>query len=129
MRKIKLTVKYRVPSWNFCNHDVFTEDDMGSKELCRFCIKTKKGYRCVLHDTDLSSDARRVYKNEACIDASAGFAITADEPVPEGPVVDPKFIMRETLDIYNKTLNDLLNQGYPRQMAESIARKYILEDK
>lgn len=126
MRKIKLQLQYRVPSWNFCNHDSYAAAPNFSKERCRFCISTKGGYRCLLTDEDLTSDSSFINKTAICIRATAGFAVSADEPNIQ---VDPKLIMRETLIAYNKALNDLLNRGYPRQMAETIANKYVLGDK
>lgn len=126
MRKIKLQLQYRVPSWNFCNHDSYTAAPNFSKERCRFCVSTKGGYHCLLTDEDLTSDSSFINKTATCIHATAGFAVSADEPNIQ---VDPKLIMRETLITYNKALNDLLNRGYPRQMAETIANKYVLGDK
>lgn len=122
MRKIKVTVQYRVPSWNFCNHDGPTPDQRFSKELCRFCVSTKEGKYCTLYDKWLASDRTFTHKVDDCIQATAGFAITADE---QSISVDPKLIVRETLKSYNKTLNDLLKQGYPRPVAESLASKYL----
>lgn len=129
MRKIKLALQCRVPSWNFCNHDGHTPDDRYSKELCRFCVKSRQGYRCLLHDEWLTADPTFVHKAAACIKATAGFAITADEPVPEaGPTVPPKMLIKESLKTYRKTVNDLIAQGYPRNIAETVAEKYTLED-
>ena len=126
MRKIKLQLQYRVPSWNFCNHDSYATAPNFSKERCRFCVSTKGGYHCLLTDEDLTSDSSFINKTATCIRATAGFAVSADE---HNIQVDPKLIMRETLITYNKALNDLLNRGYPRQMAETIANKYVLGDK
>lgn len=122
-----MTLKCRVPSWNYCNCDGFTADQRFSKELCRFCVSTKEGHYCTLHDAQLKADKHFVHKVPACIEATAGFAITTDEPVPEF-IVDPKLIVRETIKNYNKTLADLLKQGYPRALAETIAMQYITGD-
>ena len=128
MRKIKLTLQCRVPSWGYCNYDGPTSDQRFSKELCRFCVSTKQGKYCSLHDKWLTADKDFVHKTPACIEATAGCAVTVDEPTPSGPKVDPKLIIAETIKSYNKTLNDLLKQGYPRSMAETIATKYITGD-
>ena len=122
MRKVKQTITYRVPSWNFCNSD---KTSRITSDTCRFCVKTRAGYICTLHDTHLESSNGAVSKAYQCRQLTAGF--TVDEP-PELPAVDPKFIMRETLATYKKTLNGLIGQGYPRTMAETIATKYVLED-
>ena len=126
MRKIKIDLQCRVPSWNFCNHDGHTPDDRYSKELCRFCIKTKQGYRCTLHEQWLTSDPTFVHKAPACIKATAGFAVTADEPTPNA--IPPKTIIKQSIKNYKKTVNDLITQGYPRAIAEAAAEVYILEE-
>jgi hypothetical protein len=122
-----MTLKYTVPSWNFCNKDVFTSNGLTSQERCRFCVKTRKGYYCTLHDMYLTSDKEFTYKTKVCIDATAGFAITVDEP--QTPTVDPKLIIKETVKTYNKILSDLMNTGYPRNIAEKVAMEYVLGDK
>lgn len=126
MKKIKMTLQCRVPSWNFCNCDIPTDNYRFSKEVCRFCVVTKSGCYCALHDCRLTSDSKFIHKTSACIDATAGFAITVDEPTPIQ--VDPKLIVRESIKGYTKTLNDLLKQGYPRAMAEMLATKYMTGD-
>lgn len=126
MRKIKLELKCRVPSWNFCNLDNFTDDPLYSKELCRFCVTTKKGHYCSLHDKWLSTSPNFIHKTAECITATAGFAVSVDEEVKIP--VDPKTIIRETLNGYNKLIADLMKQGYPRNLAETIAKKYMIGD-
>lgn len=127
MRKIKIDLRCKVPSWNYCNHDGPTPDMRFSKELCRFCVSTKAGCYCALHDAQLMSDKYFVHKTPACIDATAGFAVSVDEAPTIS--VDPKEIINETIKSYNKLMNDLLKQGYPRNMAEVIATKYMTGDK
>lgn len=84
----------------------------------------------MLHDKMLLSDKDFVYKTAACIDATAGDAITVDEPTPEqGPTITPKQIVNGTITLYTKTVNDLLKQGYPRPLAESAAKRYIVDGK
>lgn len=84
----------------------------------------------MINDQWLTTSGEFVMKAPACIDATAGFAITVDEPTPDaGPRIDPKLIIRETIKNYKDTVNDLVAQGYPRQMAETIATKYVTGDK
>ena len=123
MRKVKQTITYKVPSWNFCNLDVFTTNGRFSKETCRFCIKSKEGYRCALYDEVLHSDPSFVHKTKRCIDVTAGFAA---EELPDVLTVDPKVIIAETLKQYKKIYGDLLKQGYPVGMAETVATKAML---
>ena len=123
MRKVKQTIAYKVPSWNFCNLDVFTANGRFSKEMCRFCIKSKEGYRCALYDEALHSDPSFVHKTKCCVDVTAGFAA---EELPDVLAVEPKVIIAETLKQYKKIYSDLLKQGYPASMAETVATKAML---
>lgn len=131
MRRIKMTLSYVVPAWNFCNYDTSNT----SKEVCRFCEKTKKGHHCVLYDADLMSDGNLISKVKGCCRATAGYDTVVTYEAPQAPAqnqapaVDPKWIMQETLKMYNKSLNDLLAQGYPRPMAEKLAQQYVLGGK
>lgn len=123
MRKVKVTCS--IPSWNFCNIDKLPEKlsaQIGpSKELCRFCVKKNGNHHCTLYDRALKADGRFTYKVPACIDAAAtGLAV--EEPAIR---IDPALIIDETLKLYKKTMNDLLNQGYPRNIAETVATKYV----
>lgn len=127
MRKIKQEINYSVPSWNFCNKDEVQPDGRYSKELCRFCIKTKNGHRCMLYDELLTTDPNFVHKTKGCINASAGFHTEVTEIVP--PVAVPKLMMRETIKSYNKAVNDLMAQGYPRDLANKLAEQHILNKK
>ncbi len=126
MRKIKLTVQCRVPSWNYCNLDVPTADGRYSKEKCRFCVSSKQGHYCSLYDAQLTTDPHFIHKVPQCITATAGFAVSVDEPAT--PQVDPRFVVRETLKTYKKTVEDFVKQGYPRHLAETLATKYVTGD-
>ena len=124
MKTIKSTVSYRVPHWNYCNVDRFDVDGTPSKQVCQFCIKTKGGYRCALYDQPLMSDGVQIRKTPQCCKATAGYE-SVIEPA-EAPTVQPRDLMKATIELYNKTVNDLVNQGYPRQMAEKAAEKHVL---
>lgn len=125
MRKIKQNITYTVPSWNFCTLDTVQPDGRYSKELCRFCVKDKTGYRCLLYEERLATNPPFVCKTKQCIDASAGFKTDVVEAPP--PTVVPKLIIRETLKNYKKTVDDLIKQGYPRNMAEAAAYEFMLK--
>lgn len=125
MKTIKSTVSYRVPNWNFCNSDVI---DMGAtlpKELCKFCQKTKSGHRCLLYEAELSSQNGLVSKTKACCKATAGFASVIEPEAPEVPTVNPRELMRQAIALYSKTVNQLIDQGYPRQIAENVAKQHV----
>ena len=86
----------------------------------------------MLYDQMLAADPTFVHKTSGCIDASAGFRVEVTEVMPPTtsmPAIDPRFIIRETLKTYKKTVNDLMAQNYPRSMAEAAAEQYILEQK
>ena len=120
MKRVKVSVSYAVPDWNFC--------DFESGQLCRFCDKTKNGYACRLYDENLSSCNDMIYKARKCCEATAGFdaEVTVEAPPAPAPTIDPKVIMSETIKIYTKALNELLTQGYPRLLAEKLAKQSVL---
>jgi hypothetical protein len=124
MKKITSTVSYIVPNWNFCNIDKFDFDTTVPKETCGFCVKTRGGYRCALHDESLSVNDGLISKTRQCCRATAGFGVTVDA-VPQTPTVSPKEIIKQTIELYSSTVNELVKQGYPQSMAESIAKKHL----
>jgi hypothetical protein len=128
MKRIKSTVTYKVPHWNSCNVDRFDIDGTPSKQLCQFCIKERGGYRCALYDEMLSATGNEVVKTRQCCKATAGFPSVIEPAQPAAaPTIQPKDLMKQTIDLYSKTVNDLITQGYPRPMAEMAAKKFILE--
>lgn len=124
MKKIKSTVTYKVPHWNFCNEDAFDYGATAVKVTCRFCVKDKSGHHCLLYDKQLSVGNGLIKKLPACVDATAGFA-SVIEPA-EVPTIDPKDLMKQTINMYEKTVKDLMNQGYPQPIAAATAKKHIL---
>ena len=128
MKTVKSTVSYKVPHWNFCNVDKFDIDATPSKQVCQFCIKERGGYRCALYNQPLMSNGNRINKVRECCRATAGFESVIEEP-PQAPTINPKDLIEQTIKLYSKTVNDLLSQGYPRQMAEAAAKKYIMSDR
>lgn len=125
MKRIKSTVSYTVPSWNFCNSDNLTFSNEMTDKVCRFCVKDKAGAHCMLYDKPLAIKDGLIYKVRECCKATAGFESVIDE-APPAPTIPPKDIMKQTIELYSKTMNDLIAQGYPRPMAELAAKKYIL---
>lgn len=82
----------------------------------------------MLYDQSLLADHGQVSKTKQCCRATAGFASVIEEPL-QAPTIPPKDLIKQTIELYSKTVNDLLNQGYPRAMAETAAKKYILDPK
>ena len=130
MKRLKSTVTYTVPSWNFCNSDNLVGGEL-TKEKCSFCVKTKDGYECLLHCRSLTTSDGFIYKAETCKRATAGdrATIVAEKVEPPRPSVQPKELMKQTIDLYITTMNGLLNDGYPRPLAENLAKQFILGGK
>lgn len=78
----------------------------------------------MLYDKLLSVDNGLIQKVPACIDATAGFK-SEIEPV-EVPTIEPKVLMKQTIDLYEKTVKDLMAQGYPQPIAAATAKKFVL---
>lgn len=127
MKRIKSTVTYKVPHWNFCNSDNLTFSAEVSDETCRFCIKDKTGCYCALYDTSLSVKDGMISKVRDCCKATAGFPSNI-EPA-EVPTIPPKDLMKQTIELYDKTVKDLMAQGYPQPIATATAKKYVLGGK
>lgn len=128
MKRIESTISYVVPGWNFCNSDNLDKYGQVTKKRCNFCIKEKQGYRCALYDTGLSTYNELIEKTKACCKATAGFnSRVVVENVPDKEyIMPPKELVKQAVDSYNKKLNELLTQGYPRQIAEMAAKKFTL---
>lgn len=124
MKRVTSTITYKVPNWNFCNEDNFDFDCRPVKATCRFCAKDKTGHHCLLYDKPLSVSNGLIQKLPACVDATAGFA-SVIEP-DEVPTLDPKDLMKQTINMYEKTVKDLMAQGYPQPIAATTAKKHVL---
>ena len=128
MRKVKFELTAKVPSWHFCNSDKSTLSMKVSSELCKFCCKEKTGYRCTLYDQWLSADRGLVNKAPACINGTGwGVTVVEHEDVQDAPKIEPQQIAKAAIDMYTKTVAELQAQGYPLALAESAAKKYVLE--
>ena len=129
MRKVKFELTAKVPSWHFCNCDKATLSMKISGELCKFCCKEKNEYRCTLYDCWLTSSKGLVNKAPKCINGTGwGVTVVEHEEVSDLPKVNPQQIAKEAIELYIKTVADLQTQGYPSVLAESAAKKYVLED-
>lgn len=124
MKRIKSTVTYTVPHWNFCNEDTLDFSVTVPKTTCKFCIKDKSGHHCLLYDKSLNVNNGLILKVPACVDATAGSK--SDIEPAGGPTAEPKTLMKQTIDLYEKTVKDLMAQGYPQPIAAATAKKYVL---
>ncbi len=128
MKFIESKITYQVPHWNYCNVDKFDIDGTPSKRVCQFCIKTKQGHVCALYNEDLSVQGGKIAKISSCRMATAGYksVITPKAEEPTVPTIPPKELMKQTIELYEKTTKDLVAQGYPHAMAAAAAKKHIL---
>lgn len=122
MKRIKTTVTYKVPDWQFCNHSCGGNP---TKDNCRFCVKHNKKYICVLHNMPLDMvEGILIKKTDACLRATAGFkSVVEDEPEIK---VDPKTVMKLTLQEYRKAYKKLIAQGYPDAIADKMAQQMTM---
>ena len=129
MKRIRAQVEYKVPHWEFCNSDNQDMDNV-EKHVCKFCTKSKRGIRCTLHDTSLTTDGILIHKARRCKEVTAGRSalIISDSVEEPTPPINPKKIIKQAVSLYVKNVNDLVNQGYPRQMAEKFAVEQLLQD-
>ena len=120
MKLVKTTVNYKVPDWEFCNCSRLGKP---TKDMCRFCVKHGKNYVCVLHNMQLDVvEGILVKKDMACIKATAGFPSEVEDTIQ----VDPKTVMKMTLQEYRKAYKQLIAQGYPDNMADKLAQQMTM---
>ena len=125
MKKIKVSLTYYVPGWNFCNGDGFVPEGYN----CRFCLGSREGYRCLLWDEMLAVKGESIYKAKQCILATARRSadiVSPSERPQAAPAIPPKEVMKQAIDLYEQCVNDYLQQGYPRPMAEKAAKNFLL---
>ena len=119
MKILKINTEVAVPDGGICN---FYDPHMNiSKQLCRFCIKDRGGYRCALfYNSGLSSQGIMVNKCSFCLD---------EEPVessrPEEPQVDVKQLASSILKEYTQAYKQYRGQGLPESMAGPQAVKFV----
>ena len=120
MKRVKTVVTYKVPDWEFCNCSSFGKPTKGA---CRFCVKHNKGHVCVLHNMPLDMvEGILIKKDLACVRATAGFTSEVEDTVQ----VDPKTVLKMTLQEYRKTYKQLIAQGYPDAMADKLAQQMTM---
>lgn len=70
MKDVTTKVKYRVPNWNYCNHDMLGDFAKITNATCRFCEKSQDGYRCLIYNRRLSAKGKLINKTNECINAT-----------------------------------------------------------
>ena len=120
MKRVKTTVNYKVPDWEFCNYSRLGKP---TKDMCRFCVKHGKNYICVLHNMPLDIvEGTLVKKDIACIKATTGFPSEVEGTIQ----VDPKTVMKITLQEYRKAYKQLIAQGYPDSISDKLAQQMTM---
>lgn len=122
MKRVKTTITYKVPDWQYCNHSCCGKP---TKDKCRFCVKYGKSHVCVLHNMPLDLfDGVLIKKTEDCIRATCGFkSEVKDEDIIQA---DPKTVMKLTLQEYRKAYNKFIKQGYPDAIADKMAQQLTM---
>ena len=123
VKKVTTEITYRVPMGSYCNLSDKTKDK------CRFCVKDRSGYRCALYNEPLNTtETVYVLKARDCTRALCGYKSVVEDVQEQEftSIVDPKLIMRTTLDEYTRVRNKLMSQGYPVSIVDKIAREYVL---
>lgn len=123
VKMAKVTINYKVPSWNFCN-------SMSRNEMCRF---HRKGC-CMLYDTPLANDLGQWCKCQECIKATCGIETTIKDSLPvEQEAPKAKQPMSKTLksciDIFIKTYKDLREEGIGESYALKIAKEDMFSER
>lgn len=77
-----------------------------------------------MYDKSLSVNDGMISKVRECCKATAGFK--SDILPAEVPTVQPKVLMKQAIDLYEKTVKELMAQGYPQPIAAATAKKYVL---
>lgn len=122
MKRVKTTVTYKVPDWQFCNCSHFGKP---TKDTCRFCVKHGKAHVCVLHNMPLDVTEGILFKKtDACIRATAGFKSEVNDD--DAIQVDPKTVMKVALQEYRKAYKKLIAQGIPDAIADKMAQQLTM---
>lgn len=120
MKSVKVTVTHKVPDWNYCNH---SRCGSPTKDNCRFCVKTKKCHVCVLYNMPLDTEeGLLIKKTHQCIQATYRSKDTVEDTIQ----VDPKNVMKLTMQEYRKIYKQLIAQGYPDNMADKMAQQMTM---
>lgn len=119
MRKRTARVNFKLPSWQYCNHQSLWHPYKADRNMCRFCTKTKQGYLCVLDNLPLLQEGELIMKHHICLKG------TGDVEIQES-CVDTKQVLRVVLDEYRTTYKALVDEGYSHVVADKLAREVVL---
>lgn len=122
MRRRKAQVTFKVPSWNYCNHQSILDISKPSTTRCRFCVKSKHTCTCVLTNEQLFISGGLIEKTNNCKMASCGF----DQVEIVDTQVSPRLVAKVVLDEYRGTYKNLIDEGYSAIVADKLAREVVL---
>ena len=127
MKKIKTTVTYKVSDGFYCNLRQEKHKGFPANQRCRFCTQvSKNNFVCVLHNMPLVvEEGCLIRKDKACIRNMAYKSQTVPD-VDDTIQVDPKTVMKMTLQEYRKAYKQLIAQGYPDAMADKLAQQMTM---
>ena len=127
MKRRKANVTFKVPSWNYCNHQNLLNPTKAERTTCRFCVQGKHTCTCVLTNEQLFSDGTMITKTNNCVLATCGFTDATDiVDMPDKPVVDSKLIAKVVIDEYRATYKGMIDEGYSAIVADKVAREVVL---
>jgi hypothetical protein len=123
MKRIKTSIEYVVPEWEFCNESVYGK---ASKNVCRFCVKRNNGFKCLLYDVSLkSSEGFIVNKTRQCQKDT----IRSSDIVSSEIQLNTQDIIKVSIKEYLKLVKQLKKQGCPDELASKTAQDILIGDK
>ena len=109
MKTLNINVKFKVPRGGKCNQ-------------CRFCVKHKKQYICVLHNMPLLTDGITVNKADDCVHQMLNKRDNeVHDKEPEVIKVDPNKLMDNVIASYRKAYVKYSKEGYPDSIVHTLA--------
>ena len=129
LKKVTTEITYRIPTGCYCNLNKPGTINKPTKDMCRFCVKDGKGFRCALYNRTLDvRDTVLALKTRDCEKAMVGYKSIVEDIADAAPtpVIDPKKLMKSTIQMYDKVRKQLLSEGYPQAMADKFAQDYVL---
>lgn len=112
MYKVTTKVTYYAPDGLYCNVEKNCH--------CRFCVKTASGYSCSLYQEQLEHTGKTVMKTKDCTYSKRN-EIVGQQPTPVQ--IDPQTIIDMAVNSFIKSYNSLRQQGFPEDIALSLAKK------
>lgn len=132
LRVCKAEVKFQCPNWDRCNEIKYGGYTAG-KNTCRFCVTKGRQTMCLLHNKHLTTNNDgTVNKCKECLGKTTGIfgpkltQVTLDSSV-EMPPPNVKDIVKTTADNMQKVLKQLLEEGYPQDMAIKATHDLIVK--